>query len=238
MLKTLGRALSLLFFPARCELCGRQRHTRDNGAVCQDCFHGVAVIPKPHCPACGRTTFSEGQRCGACGGERFHFDRVYACVTYEGPMKKLLQKFKFGRKKFLTSFFAGTMARFCEQHLASETRWDVVSVPMDRKRRFERGFNQSELLAARLASSLDRPYVAGALDCAAAKNPQSLLGRAERKNNVRDRFFVKRPETLSGRDVLLVDDILTTGLTASACAKALKDAGARSVTVLAFARGV
>jgi ComF family protein len=236
MLKTIGRALRSLLFPSHCELCGVFIPSHLSSPVCPMCLDKVLLIAGPHCPSCGRTTFSPDKRCGLCGDQDFHFDRAHACVVYADEMKKLLHKLKFGKKRYLTPFFSEVMARFCKKNLPGAT-FDVVPVPMDRRRRLKRGFNQSELLAGRLAASLGSPYLPGILDCSVSKVPQSFLSKAERAANVRDRFFVKKNASVQGRDILLVDDILTTGNTSSACAKALKDAGARSVTVLAFARG-
>jgi ComF family protein len=236
MLKTIGRALRSLLFPSHCEFCGVFIPSHEPGPVCTPCLDKVLLIAAPHCPFCGRTTFSEDRRCGLCGDQLFGFDQAFACVIYADEMKKMLHRFKFGKKRYLTPFFSEIMARFAKKHLSGRGG-DVVPVPMDRRRRLQRGFNPSELIAGRLAASLGRAYLPSALDCAASKVPQSLLGKNERQSNVRDRFFVKKRGAVEGRDILLVDDILTTGNTASACAKALKDAGARSVTVLTFARG-
>ena len=176
--------------------------------------------------------------CGRCADEKFHFDRAYACVFYESGMKEILHGFKFGRKRFLAAFLSRVMAKFMRQHLA-DSSWDlVVPVPMDKKKEFGRGFNQSRILSAALAKKFSLAHGPATLGCAPSRTPQAFLKKTERRKNVQGRFFVRDAAEAASKDILLIDDILTTGQTASACAKTLKDAGARSVTVLAFARGV
>ena len=237
MWTTLTDTLLGLVFPLDCGLCGELLPSRQNGGICGRCENAVVLIPGPHCPGCGRTALFENARCGRCENEKFHFDRAFACVFYKDGMKTLLHDFKFGRKRFLAPFFSRLMMRFALEHLRSEKWALVVPVPMDKKKEFERGFNPSEALSASVAKKTGRPHLAGALACRPAETPQAALTKTERRSNVRGRFFVRKPEAVVSKNILLVDDILTTGQTASACALALKIAGSGTVTVLAFARG-
>ena len=237
MLKTISRTILSLVFPLHCELCGALAESPENAGVCPTCEKLVRLIEAPHCPGCGRTGLNDQEACGRCRDEKFHFDRAYACVFYESGMKELLHGFKFGRKRFLAAFLSGIMAEFTRRHL-KDSSWDlVVPVPMDKKKEFERGFNQSRVLSTALAKKFAWTHGPGILGSTPSGTPQASLKKTERKKNVRGRFFVQDTAGVASKNILLVDDILTTGQTASACAKALKDAGARSVTVLAFARG-
>ena len=238
MLKTISRTLFSLVFPLHCELCGRLLPSRESAGVCPSCEGRIALIASPHCPGCGRTSLGESERCARCRDEKFHFDRAYACTFYESGVKEILHGFKFGRKRFLAAFLSKIMTKFTQRHL-KDGSWDlVVPVPMDKKKEFERGFNQSRVLSAALAKKLALPHQPGVLRCSPSEKPQAFLNKSERRRNVQGRFFVNEAARVTSRNILLVDDILTTGQTASACARALKDAGANSVTVLAFARGV
>ncbi len=111
----------------------------------------------------------------------------------------------------------------------------MTPLPLDWRRRWARGFNQSELLAREVARRWGAP-LARPVRRTRATAPQAGLTRAERRVNVGGAFAVRRPEAVRGLRVLLIDDVLTTGATASACAGALKRAGARSVTILTLAR--
>lgn len=237
MLKTLSETVFSLVFPVSCELCAALLPPGGTPGVCRACRGRFRPIPAPHCPGCGRSVLSAKDRCGHCPREGFHFDRAFACMPYDENMKKLLHAFKFGRRRSLAPFFEGWMGDFLREHVPSDA-WDLaVPVPMDPAHERERGFNQAKLLCAFAAKTFGKPYAPGVLGRRKGA-AQSSLGKRERERNASGRFFVRDAESVASRKVLLVDDILTTGQTASACAKALKEAGAGTVTVLAVARGV
>ncbi len=238
MLKTLSETFFSLVLPLGCELCGTPLPARDAQGICASCQNHVSLIMPPYCAGCGRTVLEEGDRCGHCVGEYFHFDHAFGCVYYDEKMKKLLHAFKFERRKFLLPFFTGILESFVRENL-SNRGWDVaIPVPMDSAHERERGFNQARLFSAVLAKKFGKNHTPESLRCRKAISAQSSLKKSERKQNVEGRFFVRRAENFAFSRVLLIDDILTTGQTASACAQALKEAGAASVSVLAFARGI
>ena len=237
MLKTISRSLFSWVFPLQCQLCDKLLPVPEDSGICQSCRNNIPFISPPHCFVCARTV-SHGKQCGRCLHEKMHFDRVFACVFYGDNVKKLLHLFKFRRKKFLVRLFTGYMQKFATRHFGEIPVDLVIPVPMDNKRKNERGFNQAKLFSGDLAGHLAKKHASGILRCLPPDKPQSFLLKNERKANVRGRFFVTDASKLTGRDVLLVDDILTSGQTLSACAKALKDAGARRVTAFAFARGI
>ncbi len=238
MLKILSETFLSLVFPLSCELCGALIPSGNADGICLPCQKSIVLITPPHCAGCGRTVLKKSDRCGHCSKEHFYFDHAFACVYYDEKMKKLLHAFKFERRRFLLPYFVKILDGFREQYL-SENRWDLlVPVPMDRANERERGFNQASLFSAALAKKTGKPHAPRALDCHKAKTPQSFLKKTERKRNVQGRFFGCDPDLVVSKNVLLVDDILTTGQTASACAQALKNSGARTVSVLALARGI
>jgi ComF family protein len=159
--------------------------------------------------------------------------------VYEGHAKELLHAYKFGRRKYLKSFFGGLLAEFVRKNIPADSYDCVVALPLDRERVRERGFNQSALLAENLSGCLEAPYFADLVSRRRSAFAQSSLKKEQRKENVRGRFQLRsNHKNIYGKKVLLIDDILTTGQTASECAKIIKSGGARSVTVLAVARGV
>ena len=238
MLKSISETFFSLVFPVSCELCGKLLPIRDSKGICRACENAISLITSPHCAGCGRTVFANGERCGHCSKENFHFDRAYACVYYDKNMKKLLHAFKFERRRFLLPFFINTLDGFMRQYL-SGIHWDLlVPVPMDGAHERERGFNQARLFSAALAKKSGMPHAPQALGCRKTKISQSFLKKSERKQNVEGQFFVRNRDLIASSHILLVDDILTTGQTASACAKALKTAGAQTVSTLALARGI
>ena len=157
---------------------------------------------------------------------------AYCFGAYEGTLRELIHLFKYGRMKPL----AGTLAGYLASALPRDQQFDaVVPMPLHWRRRWQRGFNQSELLARRTARRCGIPMV-NAVRRTRATAAQAGLSNARRRENVTGAFHVKKPNTVEGRRILLIDDVMTTGATASACALALKRAGAGSVTLLALAR--
>jgi ComF family protein len=160
------------------------------------------------------------------------FDAAYSFGAYEDTLRKLIHLFKYEGVQPLARPFGEFLARV----LPREQRFDLVApVPLHWRRQWQRGFNQAGLLAREIARRWSVP-VRNVARRTRATSPQAGLTNAKRRANVRGAFSVKRGVRLDGKRVLLVDDVLTTGASASACARALKRAGARQVTLLVLAR--
>jgi ComF family protein len=160
------------------------------------------------------------------------FDAAYSFGAYDSTLRKLIHLFKYGRIK--------TLARPLGDHLAlaipREQRFDmIVPMPLHWRRRWQRGFNQSALLAGEIARRCSIPVVPAVRRVRATRS-QAGLSNHERRKNVSQAFAVRRKRLVEGRRVLLIDDVMTTGATASACARALRDAGAKYVALLTLAR--
>ena len=157
---------------------------------------------------------------------------AYCFGAYEGALRDLIHLFKYDRMKPLGKTLAGYLA----SALPRDQQFDlVVPMPLHWRRRWQRGFNQSELLARPTARRCGIPMV-NAVRRTRSTAAQAGLSNARRRANVAGAFRVKKPQKVEGRRILLIDDVMTTGATASACAVALKRAGAGSVTLLALAR--
>ena len=238
MLNTLLETLSALVFPVECEICGVAVHPHPPLGVCRECQAEVKLIAPPHCPGCGRTLIGEMPKCSECQAESYAFDQAYACAAYEGAMRRLIHAFKFENRKYLKHFFMKMMTEFMNLRLIAAAVDGILPVPMDKDRRLERGFNQSELISLEISRVFGIPHSAGNLIQRRSGAVQSGLTKNKRRLNVKGAFLVRNADEFHSKRLLLIDDILTTGCTASECAKMLKKAGAASVTVLALARGV
>jgi len=160
------------------------------------------------------------------------FDAAYSWGAYEGRLRDLIHLFKYGGIRPLGKVLGEWMALA----MPREERFDrIVPVPLHWVKRCRRGFNQSELLARAIARRYGMP-VSPVLRRVRATAVQAGLSHSARRANVEGAFRVRRGVSLEGLRVLLVDDVMTTGATASACARALKQAGARYVAVLTLAR--
>ncbi|MBI3281959.1 MAG: ComF family protein [Acidobacteria bacterium] len=183
-------------------------------------------------PFVNAAPLDDAGRCGLCRRGLQGFDAVFCYGEYEGPLRGLIHLLKFGGVRPLGS----VLGRLLLQALPREQRFDaVVPMPLHWFRLWRRGFNQSLLLARFVSKRLQVPVINGARRRRSTA-PQSGLTNAERRANVTGAFAVRRRDRVAGKHILLVDDVLTTGATASACAAALKRAGARRVTVAAVAR--
>lgn len=207
--------------------------------VCRSCLKA----PEPFsaeffCISC-RTPFQNGfpldseGRCALCRSGLRGFDAAYCYGSYEGVLRQLIHLFKYTKIPTL----ARPLSDFLAAALPRDEGFDtVVPVPLHWWRRWQRGFNQSELLAREIARRTGLPFCR-ALRRARATATQAGLSHGARRRNVAGAFHARRPAAaLRGRNVLLIDDVMTTGSTAAACALALKRAGADRVTLLTAAR--
>jgi ComF family protein len=183
-------------------------------------------------PFVNRFPLDETGRCGLCRLGLQGFDAVYSYGSYEGTLRDLVQLFKYGGVRPL----AGTLGKFLALALPREASFDVVvPMPLHWFKQWQRGFNQSNDLAREIGKKWGVP-VRSVIRRKKATRPQAGLTHAKRRANVSGAFRIPRERSLAGMRVLLVDDVVTTGATASACARVLKRAGAAHVALLALAR--
>ncbi|MBZ5577141.1 MAG: ComF family protein [Acidobacteriia bacterium] len=171
-------------------------------------------------------------RCAVCRTGLRGFDAAYCFGSYEGLLREWIHLYKYGRIK--------TLARPLEQLLARavprDERFDaIVPVPLHWRRQWQRGFNQAELLARGLSRRLGIPVVK-ALRRSRSTQAQAGLSNTGRRKNVTAAFRSRRGQVVAGQRILLIDDVMTTGSTAAACAMALKRAGAARVALGTVAR--
>ena len=229
-------ALDLLL-PPRCLVCGAT--VALPGTVCAGCWGGLRFIAAPLCEACGLPFDYDpgpGALCGDCARRPPPFRRAHAVLRYDDGSCDLVIAFKHRDRTDAAPAYGAWMARAGADLLEAADL--LVPVPLHRLRLIQRRFNQSALLAHALAA---RSEVACASDALIRTRPtpsQGRLSRSARARNVQGAFRVRRPAEVSGRRILLVDDVLTTGATASACATTLLRAGADAVDVLTLARVV
>ena len=238
-------------FPTDCSLCGGELSSEGWLRICRACWASLQPWRGPLCTRCGlpfpspHALDSSIAECGACRKDAAAFDGARSFGLYAGKLRQVILRLKFAGDERLGARLGELLASTWDSlprvgEFASPL---IVPVPLHRSRRRERGFNQSELLAAGLGRALRRqsggaaPQVAKAcLRRKRATPPQTGLSVAARRENPRGAFEVVKPEEVRGRGIVLVDDVMTTGATLSACARALKRAGAGWVLGLTLAR--
>jgi len=235
--KTFHGLFSLLF-PDSCRLCQRGLTRFSRFPVCDACLAQPAPLAAEYFCICCKTPFqnrfpldSEG-RCALCRLGVRGFDSAYCFGAYEGALRELIHLLKYSRMEAL----AEVLGKHLAAALPRDQRFDiVVPVPLHWSRRWTRGFNQSELLARTVARRCGIATV-NALRRRRATDSQAGLSHSKRRRNVAAAFTLRRLRRVQGMRVLLVDDVMTTGATAAACALALKRAGAKAVVLLTLAR--
>lgn len=226
-----------LMLPPRCPGC--RTMVDADGRFCAACWQALQFITAPLCSRCG-TPFEidrgPGTECGACLSQPPRYASARAALVYGGPARTVLLALKHGDRHYMAGMMATHMARAAAGLLTADAL--LVPVPLHRWRLWHRGFNQAALLAQALARRSGADLAVDALLRVKPTPPSAGMGRAARARNVRGVFRVRDGAVVKGRTVVLVDDVLTTGATADACARVLRRAGAEAVHVLTFARVV
>jgi len=228
------------FYPRHCYHCGEPLHETAAHVLCRTCLDEFSAgrITGPVCARCGLPLSgapAPGTLCLMCRAEERHFDAARAFSVYAGPVASIILAFKFRGDHFLGPRL---VRRLLDGGPPPEIGGAdvIVPVPLHPRRRRERGYDQALLLARAMVGRLDGKLLTGALVRTRYTSQQALLPVQKRWDNVRGAFAVRKPGRVSGRRVLLVDDVMTTGRTADECAKVLKKAGASHVQVLVLAR--
>jgi ComF family protein len=225
-------------FPDDCRVCGEPLHEISRIPVCSKCLHEPGTLEADYfCTDCktpflNRFPLDDQGRCALCRLGLTGFDLVYTFGSYEETLRQLIHLFKYNKVRPLARPLGALLARA----IPREHRFDlIIPMPLHWRKRWSRGYNQSELLAKEVARRWGVP-VAKVVRRIKATAPQAGLSNSKRRLNVRAAFAVRKGTNIKGLRVLLIDDVVTTGATASACASVLKRAGASHVAVAAVAR--
>lgn len=246
--RRVAEGLFSVLFPSDCRICGEPLVNISRLPVCLECVAGILPITEQLCGLCGERLFTpyastdpEGPRCGMCRRAEPIFNQAVAYGSYEGGLRELIHLLKFNGVRpaanVLGRMLADAIAEL-EPKLAGSVV--VVPVPLHGSKRRQRGFNQAELIARAALKVQAIPgrfhLCAHALERKRETTSQVGLTSHRRRANLRGAFAVANVDAVRGREVLVVDDVLTTGATASECARMLRRAGATKVWVATVAR--
>ena len=224
-----------LVYPPRCPACGEG--IGEQGGLCVDCWNDLAIPGDPSCALCqrpfGQSVPDEGSVCAPCLASPPAHDGIAAGTLYTDTSRKLVLALKHGRRIALAPLLARLIAARVPK---AEGERLIIPVPLHRWRLWHRGFNQAALMARELEKAGCGELVVDGLR--RTKRTPSLggMGSKARARALSGAISVGKPAEVKGRHVLLVDDVLTSGATSTACVRVLKRAGARTVVIACFAR--
>lgn len=244
MVRSLGRRAASVFeaavrfvAPTLCPICATPV---DGAALCAGCWSKAQFITAPQCACCGLPfdfSVAPASLCGQCIASPPAFARARAALVYGDVSRDLVLALKHGDRLDLVPLVLPLLQRAGRELLVENAV--LVPVPLHPRRLLRRRFNQAAVLALALGRAAGRPVLPRALRRARNTPSQGHLGPAARRRNVRGAIKVaERAEDLRGARVVIVDDVMTTGATAEACARVLKRAGATAVDVLTLARAL
>jgi ComF family protein len=238
--KATSLALDFLF-PEVCLLCGSKKVFQEGCRICKECLDSISFISHPFCTRCGNPFLTETTHdhvCGNCLNQKPSFNHVRALGRYEGALATIIHNLKYKQK-----FSMIHLLRFLLTHMPNHdiifSSYDLlIPVPLHRSRLRQRGFNQSVLLGNILKKKYRLPLCTGILKRTAPTLPQVTLPVQARKLNIKNAFHVKKIQSVEGKNILLIDDVYTTGSTMNECARVLKKSGASRVDGFVVARAV
>lgn len=230
--KKAGDAFCEALFPEglTCDVCGAELPQKGRLSLCATCFEHFPFVGEQICLLCGTPERTEADYCVRCMNCEFAFQKNRSVAVYEGEAKEMVLGLKYARKLYLVDTMTALMSDvFLSSGIAAD---EIAFVPMSAAERKGRGYNQSELLARRLGERLGLP-VSPVLNKIKETKTQKEITGEQRAENLKNAFLCT--DTLSGKKMLLVDDVFTTGATANECARALLKAKAKEVNCLTFA---
>jgi len=220
-----------LIFPKFCLGCGQE-----GGAwLCWECLKKILPVQTQVCPACGKIA-EQGKFCRPCRVPSLS-GIIVAGYYEEGSLKEIIHNFKYNAVRELGELLGTMMTTSLEENFSMNKDFLITAVPLHFLRRAKRGYNQSEILAEIIASRLNLEKNFKTLYKFRGTTAQVQTSGKERLKNIKNSFKINKKIRLSGRRIILVDDVATTGATLQECARLLKKAGAKEVWGLVAAKG-
>jgi len=225
-----------LFYPAHCAHC---EVSIGQGWLCGTCRADIEPVKEPKCEVCSHSFASAMDHfvCVNCHDRQFHFETAVGVMKGRGVLRDLIHRFKYGHAVWLGEPLAELMLEGLDDHRLVDREFDaIVPVPLHPLRKREREYNQSEVLGRELSRKTGLP-TRNLLERTRYTVTQTHFDRAQRMQNLREAFSLRQNVVVQGQNLLLVDDVFTTGSTLDECARVLTGAGATTVCALTLARG-
>lgn len=228
-----------LVYPRLCVLCHKYIMPTEARAplLCGECWSAIIANRPPFCAKCSRPLQSfQDIFCGHCRQTSVYFDQAWAAAIYNENLRRLIHLFKYGGKTSLRLLFGDLILTFIRTYHVPVQEFDfIVPVPLYHVRYRERGYNQARILAEIVSKAFEIPVLTQGLQRIRNTKNQARLSPKERWTNIDGAFKMRTLNFVIDRNILIVDDLFTTGATASEIARVLKAAGAKKVSVLTLA---
>jgi ComF family protein len=235
----LATGLLDLVYPPICQLCNTPQPAGRHEAFCYTCLKQLNQLLGDQCPRCAARfpkVNPHATDCHLCHDEDYAFSQTIAWGPYDSAMRSIILRIKEQRNESLAHHIGLLFATQFQQQWQASTIDAIVPVPLHWTRRLWRGYNQAEVLGKAIAQKLHKPYRRSWLWRRLQTPLQASVTPAQRRKNLRQAMTARLPNRYQGQHILLIDDVMTTGATADACARAMLAAGAGSVKVAVLAR--
>ena len=225
MLKRKINSLERIFFPNVCPVCEKVIGAKEK--ICKECIGKVKVIKEPKCEKCGKQLDEDEKLfCHDCENGIHVFDKGVCIFEYTEELKKVIYQFKYNNKRCYSDLFGYVGAKRYKKLLKQWNVKKILPVPMYRKKKQKRGYNQAEILAEAISEISGIPYIADAVVRVNETIPQKRLDPSRRRKNMEHAFRMQKVLPAYSH-VLIIDDIYTTGATIDSLAKKLKKQGVK-----------
>jgi len=231
-LKKIKNYILELIFPVYCVACGK-----DEFWLCPKCLEKIDIKIKLVCPLCQQEN-KQGRVCPSCRAKSSLNQLVVVADYQDKTIQNIIHLLKYNFAYEIRSAFADILDKFFRINpLKLPAACLIIPIPLHKKRRRFRGFNQAQIIGEELAKIFSLPIIIDNLQRIKYTQPQVELAAKERKNNIIGAFSLNNPLEISGKSVILIDDVYTTGSTMNEAGKVLKKAGAKEVIGFVIARG-
>ncbi|MCT4687975.1 ComF family protein [Vallitalea sp.] len=234
----LGDELLSIIYPKRCPICMDIIPINEEERICESCVEELPYIMEPRCKKCSKPLNSElAEYCFDCTKNEHDYTRGWAVWLYEGKLKKALQRYKNNNNNNYGRIFSKEVVTLYKREIVEAYVNLIIPVPLHIKKQRKRGYNQAEIIATYIGKYLDIPCNTNCVMRTINTKPQKNLSDKERVSNMKKAFKVIKPDEITGKTILICDDIYTTGNTIDSLAKELLINGAKEVFFITIAIG-
>ncbi len=233
-----GKIISFIY-PNYCASCGKLLNENDTTCFCNDCWNKIELIKGETCIKCGKPIKTADGICQECKKVKsFHYHNLKAIGIYDNILKDAVHLYKFKSRWKIGYDFANIIIQNIDDEYIQDNDM-IIPVPLTREKEYNRGFSQTFIIANKIGKYFNIPVYKDVMVKTRETVSQSLLLRQERLDNLKNSFAInkKKKDTILNKNILLFDDVFTTGATVIECSRVLKDNGAKRVNVLTLARG-